>query len=76
MFYTVDPALTLGIENTYFFNSEINEYLTLPHINWRPVEHFFVQAGVGYYELAHDSQATLMVRVNLLQPSPRKPRRR
>jgi hypothetical protein len=72
VFYTFSPSFTVGVENTFFLHPEINEYLILPHINWRPVERFFVQAGIGYYDVAHDGQATFMLRANVLQPSPRR----
>jgi hypothetical protein len=74
VWYTLSRSWTVGVENDVFPHHRFGEYLVLPNVTWRPTEHFFVQLGAGYYQLGSDSQATLMCRVNLLNPSPRKPR--
>jgi hypothetical protein len=75
-FYTFGPSLSVGLENDLFPSSQLGEYLILPNFTWRPTQHFFVQVGAGYYQLGSEGQATFMCRVNLLNPSPRRPRGR
>ena len=71
--YTFSPKFTVGVENDALPHYKFGEYLVLPYFIWQPTQHFFMQAGGGYYQIGSQSQATFMVRVNLLNPSPRKP---
>lgn len=71
--YSFSKRWTIGVENDAFIHERFGEYLVLPHVIWRPTERFFVQAGAGYYRVAGQDQATVMVRVNVLNPSPREP---
>lgn len=73
-FYAFGPSLSVGLENDLFPSSRLGEYLFLPNLTWRPTQHFFVQVGAGYYQLDSEGQATFMCRVNIINPSTRKPR--
>ena len=64
----------MGVENDFLPSDRLAEYLVLPLATWRPTEHFFVQAGGGYYQLGSKGEPTFMCRVNLLYPSPRRGR--
>ena len=75
LWYTFSPKLTVGIEGVAYAHDRFGEYLVQPNLTWRPTEHFFVQLGVGWYEVGGRDQASFMLRLNLLNPSPRKPRR-
>jgi hypothetical protein len=72
--YSLSPKLTVGLEADAYAHDRFGEYLVQPNLTWRPVKHFFVQMGAGWYEVAGHSQAAFMVRVNLLNPSPRRGR--
>jgi hypothetical protein len=72
--YTVNQKVTVGLELDAYAHRQFGEYLVLPIVTYRPTKHFFVQFGAGYYEIGGDPQAAFMVRVNLLNPSSRKPR--
>jgi hypothetical protein len=74
VFRQASKTVTLGTEVDAFPHPRFGEYLVLPNLTWRPTKHFFVQVGAGYYEIGGRGQATLVCRVNLLQPSPRRPR--
>ncbi len=73
-FYSFSPSWTVGVENDLLPSDRLAEYLVLPHFTWRPTEHFFVQAGAGYYQLGSKGEMTFMCRANLLYPSPRRGR--
>ena len=73
-FYTFTPSFTVGLETDAFVHDRHGEYVVLPLFVWRPTQHFFLQAGAGYYEVSGRSQAIFAVRVNLLDPSPRRSR--
>lgn len=75
LWYTFSPRLTIGVETVAYAHHRFGEYLVQPNLTWRPTEHFFVQLGVGWYEVGGVDQASFMLRVNLLNPSRRKPRR-
>lgn len=72
--YTFSPKLTVGLEADAYFHDRFGEYLVQPNLTWRPTKHFFAQFGAGWYEVAGHSQAAFMVRVNILNPSPRRGR--
>lgn len=72
--YTFSPQWTVGLEADVFAHSRFGEYLVQPNLTWRPTKHFFAQFGAGYYEVGGHGQAAFMVRVNILNPSGRKPR--
>ena len=74
LFYTLSSAVTVGLELDAFAHRRFGEYLALPNVTWRPLEHLFVQAGAGWYEVGGRSQAAVVVRVNLFDPSPRRGR--
>jgi hypothetical protein len=74
LFCTLSESWPLGIETDAFINNEKGEYLVLPLFNWRPVQHFFMQVGAGYYQIGSDCQATVMLRANILFPSRRRSR--
>ena len=71
--YTFTPQFTVGLEADAYVHDRFGEYLIQPNLTWRPVKHFFVQFGAGYYETSGRGQASFMCRVNLLNPSARKP---
>lgn len=74
LWYTLSPQFTVGTEMDAYPHQRFGEYLVLPHVVWRPVKHFFVQCGAGWYDIGGQGQATFMCRANLLNPSPRKNR--
>ena len=69
--YTFNKHFTVGIELDAFAHREFGEYVALPHVTWRPTEHFFAQFGAGWYEIGGQGQAVFVVRMNLLNPSRR-----
>jgi hypothetical protein len=73
--YTLSPSVAVGVENDFFCSRRFGEYLILPHVNWQPTVHIFVQVGVGYYRFGSVDQAVFMAHVNLVNPSHRRPRR-
>jgi hypothetical protein len=73
-FYSFSRSFTVGVENDFLPSGRLAEYLVMPLATWRPTEHFFVQAGGGYYQLGSKGEPTFMCRVNLLYPSPRRGR--
>lgn len=74
LFYTFSQSLAAGIETDIFASSRLGEYVVLPNFTWRPTQHFFLQAGAGYYQIGSEGQATFVCRANILFPSSRKPR--
>lgn len=72
--YTFSPQWTVGLEADAYPHHRFGEYLVQPNLTWRPTRHFFLQLGAGWYQVAGHSQAAFMVRVNILNPSGRKPR--
>jgi len=73
--YTLSPSVAVGVENDLFCSRQFGEYLILPHVNWQPTKHLFIQVGAGYYKYGSVDQAVFMTHINLVTPSPRKPRR-
>jgi hypothetical protein len=74
LWYTLSPRLTVGLEAVAYPHPRFGEYLVQPNLTWRPVKHFFVQFGAGWYEVGGRSQAAVMCRVNVLNPSGRRTR--
>ncbi len=74
LWYTASPELTFGVEGVAYAHSRFGEYLVQPNLTWRPAKHFFVQLGIGWYEVGGRDQGSFMCRVNLINPSSRKPR--
>jgi len=67
--------VAVGLENDFYCSRRFGEYLILPHVNWQPTKHIFVQVGAGYQRFGTVDQAVFMAHVNLVNPSRRKPRR-
>lgn len=76
LFYALNDKFTLGIENDLFFGTgRVGEYVVLPFATYKPGEHAFLQAGGGYYHFENRDQFTFFLHINLVNGSPRKPRK-